>query len=104
MERETVHRLLASEERRTVLRYLAGCEGTATVPELARQVTDSTESEAEGGRGDTHLRLHHVDLPKLAEAGVVEYDRDVESVRLTDNGQQLEAVRREIAKIFDEND
>jgi len=104
MRPETVHTLLASEDRRTVLQYLARNGGAATVAELAQRLAEGAESIPGTGAGDARVRLHHVHLPKLADAGAVEYEMDAASVTLTTRGQQLDAVRKETATVLEESD
>ena len=75
----TVFELLSDPRRRFVVSYLQDCRRTK-LDELADVVTGWEESR----RGDAiatrekreavAVRLHHVDLPKLAAAGVLEYD------------------------------
>lgn len=79
---DAVLRLLATRERRAVLRHLAETEGTTTV----RRIADSVASSC-GHRGDEltreelRVRLHHVTLPMLADAGLVEFDERAGTVR-----------------------
>jgi DNA-binding transcriptional ArsR family regulator len=72
---------LADEQRRTVLAVL-GREGAASRRTLARAVS---EREADGEPSpdaveDALVTLHHVHLPKLADAGLVEYDAETGTV------------------------
>ncbi len=68
-----VHDALASANRRQILRYLAaqGDDG-ATVDELVDELIDHDETEDDRQRIAT--TLHHVELPKLADGGFIEYD------------------------------
>lgn len=73
--------LLADRERRAVLGYLMDDpRGTATVSELADHLAEMRAEEAgdeadpEEAGDEATTTLHHVHLPKLADAGVVEYD------------------------------
>lgn len=76
----TVHRVLADERRRDVLAFLARIpEGHATLDQLARYL--DSESTAESDCSTTRARLHHVTIPTLADAGIVEYDFRSETVR-----------------------
>lgn len=78
------HDLLASARRRTLLAVLADADGTVGVEELARTVADREPADA-GTRGDgatdVQVALHHVHLPKLDQADLVEYDWDAMQVR-----------------------
>lgn len=71
------HSLLASESRRTTLRVLRDCDLPVGLDALAAAVVaEGTETLSAGCReiDRVAVRLHHVDLPKLARAGYVEYD------------------------------
>lgn len=65
------HRLLESARRRHVLAIVAGREEPIALEDLAALV-----AEREGGVDATDLAttLHHVHLPKMVNAGVLEYD------------------------------
>ena len=71
---DAIFRALADGQRRALLAYLR--EATeATVEELTAVI----EGQASGYRRDDHgsdlvVRLHHVHLPKLADADLVTYD------------------------------
>lgn len=62
--------------RRTVLAALASLGGSAGRSELAREVAhrQTTPGPSPGAVETVGAELHHVDLPKLAAAGLVEYD------------------------------
>ncbi|MUV56314.1 hypothetical protein GJ632_01780 [Halogeometricum sp. CBA1124] len=74
---------LANERRRRVLEHFeeSGRE-TATLTELADHLSER-QSDA-NGRSDEQirLRLHHVDLPKLHEAGLITYDAEATARRV----------------------
>ena len=71
---------LASEHRRRIVRYFERVpRENATVDDL---VDDAVATDgALGDRGRIALRLHHVALPKLARAGILEYDSERRRVR-----------------------
>lgn len=77
--------LLSDGRRRQVLRHLIGTGGSAV--ELTGLIDGITSGEprVEGEYGPAahrvRTRLHHVHLPKLAEAGIVEYDPQSATVR-----------------------
>lgn len=93
-------RLLADRSRRRCLERLREApSGTADIADLVEAALQAEGTEAasdasttgaaagEGGTGDPEarrrlaIRLHHVDLPKLAAQGVVEYDPEDGLVR-----------------------
>lgn len=94
LERDVAYTLLSSRRRRNALHALYGSDGVSTVADLARQLaawetsqTPSTISSKERKRAYTALRQTH--LPKLAKHGIVEYDANRGTVRLTDSGRQF---------------
>ncbi|WP_436926368.1 DUF7344 domain-containing protein [Halosimplex amylolyticum] len=89
--------LLANDLRRRLLLLL--CENESVrVPDavLERGQTPSDEPPIANGRGQpesrrrTEVRLHHVHLPKLAEADVVEWHRDRDVVARGPNFDDVE--------------
>jgi hypothetical protein len=86
---DTAFALLADGRRRFVLAYLQDCR-EATLPELANVVTGWEQTRDGRGvascaeRDRNAARLHHVDLPRLAAAGVVAYDQHTGRVELVD--------------------
>jgi hypothetical protein len=87
---ETFH-LLQSELRRSTLRYLDAAEGTVSLEDL---LTGLVARQADGEPNPetcerVATELVHVHLPKLAEVGVVEYDRDAGEIHLQDGHELL---------------
>jgi DNA-binding transcriptional ArsR family regulator len=76
--------LLAAPERRLILSVLRERDGgPVTLDSLARAVRDrlaDSDRDRSPTKHDLRVSFHHVHLPKLADAGVVEYDD--EAVRL----------------------
>lgn len=74
---DTVSRLLgvlSDERRRVIIRHLVRSpSGTGTVEELVERIAERTDGD-EPVEDRIEIRLYHVDLPALADAGVVEYD------------------------------
>ncbi|WP_123537505.1 DUF7344 domain-containing protein [Halosimplex salinum] len=77
------HRILASERRRAVLDALATGSGSTTLSALAAAV-DAAENDldraAATARDEIRVDLHHVHLPMLADAGLVDYDVETKRV------------------------
>ena len=60
---------------RDVLEYFEErATDTATVEELLNYVLDERRSNAETAEADVATHLHHITLPRLADAGIIEYD------------------------------
>jgi len=76
---------LADERRRIALSVLSAADGTVDRERLAASVAAREECVSETevpprDAKDVLLSLHHVHLPKLDEAGLVEYDHEAEEV------------------------
>lgn len=91
----TLFDLLASRQRRRLLFLLCDAE-SVEVPDglLSRStaaVTNGTDSRpaAPDPPDDFAVRLHHTDLPKLAGADLIEWDREAGVVT---RGSEFEAV------------
>lgn len=81
---EVVAAILARTYRRTILSIVAD-DGAITVGDLAAELRERTDGTgaARSEDGRLPLALHHVDLPKLAAIGVIEYDRAEKTVDAT---------------------
>ena len=76
--------LLASNQRREILRHLsASADSTATVDELVTLLLDHETQRTGAGPGRVQIEMtfHHVHLPKLTDADVVEYDARSQELR-----------------------
>jgi hypothetical protein len=78
--------LLSSAYRRRVI-YALRKEGRASVGDLADAVVSAGVADV---REQAVASLVHTHLPKLAEAGVVEYDGPNDDVSLAENTELLE--------------
>ena len=76
---ELVSALLARPYRTRLLVTIAAHDGFLTVEELAAALQGQGDDER-----TLRIALHHVDLPKLAAVGPVEYDRDGRAAAPTD--------------------
>lgn len=82
---DTLFRAIADTRRRTILDVLSHQLGPIHLETLARELRtydrDVRESAVPAEEVDPVLKsLHHVDLPHLSEAGLIEYDADAETV------------------------
>ncbi|SFS00813.1 hypothetical protein SAMN05216559_2409 [Halomicrobium zhouii] len=81
---------LSHERRRAVFRCLQSADGPVGVADLARDVV-ARERDADGRAipdeavERCYVRLHHVHLPKLTDAGFLHYDQDQTTVALADD-------------------
>lgn len=87
---------LSTRHRRRVVRHLAATpDGVASLDELVEHVGAGDGADGAGDDGDDRqrrqVRLHHVALPRLADAGILEYDARSDTVRYTGD-EDAEAV------------
>ena len=81
---DTCHKLLADDRRRAALRHLLISEEPVEFEDLVTAVATSNER---ADRTDLTVCLHHLHLPKLERAGVIETDD--EGIRTTEQALQL---------------
>lgn len=86
--------LLRDGERRQLIAVLSEIDGCVPLSVVVENVSDRIESPttSEGSRAlceRLRIRFHHNHLPRLAEAGVAEYNPDLHLVRPT---AEIEAV------------
>lgn len=104
MDLDTLHDLLGSPRRRFVLRKLLGEPDlgldrlTAGLARWENGTDDPTTAERE--RAYTALASIHV--PRLAEAGVVTFDRETERVRLVDGAADIDRLERLLKRSSEE--
>ena len=79
--------LLSNARRRGVL-YAVSRDGSATVAELAERI--ATWQDGHHSPKEVRTSLVHAHLPKLADAGVVEYDHEQGVVEPTSGADDLE--------------
>ena len=81
-----VFNILSDGCRRTALRHLLEQEDAVTVDELVDEVIETTDV-VRGDANDVHERLAaqfcHIHLPKLRDAGLIEYRQDRGEIRPT---------------------
>lgn len=81
---------LAHSHRRYVLYYLQTNSGAVTIDTLAATLANEGGGPAATGTNDTteqlEITLRHMHLPKLADAGLITFDTDTNSVELDGTG------------------
>jgi DNA-binding transcriptional ArsR family regulator len=94
LSKDEIFYLLKNRRRRDIVRYLTDNEGTATLSELAEHIA-AWENDIEvqalnsGQRKRVYVALYQTHLPKLAENGVIDYERNRGNVELTENADHL---------------
>ena len=74
-DRDELFEVLAHRQRRRVLGVLRSAEGSLTLTEAALELARRSDEPVSEERVDRiRVSLHHWHLPKLAEAGLVEFD------------------------------
>lgn len=84
----TVFRLLLDERRRQLLRILRQSVGVYTLTDLVDHLELLEDTEASGS--EIECSLVHVHLPVLEEAGIVQYDTAMGTVKPTEKVRSLE--------------
>lgn len=92
----TIHHILQNERRHQVLKYLFERESTVSLRDLSEWIA---EAEADGTppseiRDSVYVSLHQNHLPRLDEAGVIEYDKDRKLISLQPEAQSVEVYMR----------
>ncbi|MFC7177441.1 DUF7344 domain-containing protein [Halosegnis marinus] len=95
LSQDLVFDLLSSQRRRMVLYYLRRHGGEGTITELADQIA-ALENDVEPAeltkqqQKRVYVSIYQTHIPKLADAGVVEYDRDSGEVALTRLAREID--------------
>lgn len=102
---DTVVDVLSSPQRRAVLYHLAfEREGAPTVSletlveELSRLATSIGEESWDTSEQALQVSLLHVDLPRLAEAGIIEFDLESRTIQYQPN-PALESVMKQVMEM-----
>ena len=90
---ESLEELLSDPHCRYLLQYLRENEGPAELPAVARHVVAGiTHTEPDEVTEDVQRRvqtwLHHGQLPRLDDHGVVDFDPDAGTVALADDPER----------------
>lgn len=78
-----VSALLARPSRLTILSIVARHDDSLDLADLAAELRATDDVTRVDGDRRLPVALHHVDLPKLASTGVIEYDPDARTVAPT---------------------
>lgn len=80
---ETAFEVLAHRHRRAILRHLADTNGTVSFDQLAEALL--ADAKGVGSLNEAQIQLHHVHLPKIQQAGLIDYDAPDDTVRYVGN-------------------
>lgn len=91
---DVVFDMLKNERRRKVLHYLRTEEGPFTLSELAEHIAALENDKDVAALNSTerkrvYVGLYQCHFPRMADAGVIEFDRDRGTVWIGDNIEQL---------------
>ncbi|MDQ2052049.1 ArsR family transcriptional regulator [Natronolimnohabitans sp. A-GB9] len=94
LSKDVIFELLKNRRRREVLAYLLEADDTVTLGELAEQIAaweNDTDVSALSSdqRKRVYVALYQTHLPKMDDAGIVEYDQDRGLISLADNADLL---------------
>lgn len=88
---DEIHDLLSARRRRYTLYYLYLFENPVYLPDVAEHVTrwEQHESHLLEERLQTYNTLYHTHVPKLANAGIVDYCQQEDMSELAENATRL---------------
>lgn len=82
--------VLSNERRRKALSYLVEHDASVDIDELVSQLASETDIDSrEADWSRLELMFHHAHLPKMADAGLVEYDQETASVEKTEMANEM---------------
>ncbi len=94
LSKDVIFELLKNRRRREVLQYLLESEETVTLGELAEQIAAwendiDVAALSSDQRKRVYVALYQTHLPKMDDAGIIEYDQDRGLIDLSDNADLL---------------
>lgn len=95
LSKDEIFDLLKNRRRRQILAYLSETDETATLSELAEQIA-AWENDIEirelnsAQRKRVYVALYQTHLPKMDDAGVIEYNQDRGLITLLENADLLQ--------------
>ncbi|WP_290819100.1 ArsR family transcriptional regulator [Halovivax sp.] len=94
LSKDVIFELLKNRRRREVLQHLLEREETVTLGELAEQIAawenDTTVNALSSDqRKRVYVALYQTHLPKMDDAGIIDYDQDRGLISLSDNADLL---------------
>lgn len=99
---EQVYTILANERRRQALEQLGIVGGIVTVHELSELVAGHETGQSpppKRSRESVYTSLVQTHLPKLEELGVVEYDRETQTIELSKHARDVSLYTEIVASV-----
>ncbi len=95
LSRDTAFEILTNPRRRYVLSYLRSKSEQVSIGELAEQVAaweqdTNVELVSSKERKSVYTSLYQTHLSKMADAGIIDYDRQRGQVQLSDSATELD--------------
>lgn len=97
--RDQLYHILSNARRRFILQYLWETEGSIKLVDLAKE-TAAWENDKEideltqKEQKRMYVSLYQTHIPKLSDAGFIDYDKDTQEIKLADQSKaDLPAVR-----------
>ena len=93
LDASEIHDVLRNDRRRLVLERLRSADGTETVSDLSEHIGGIEADESPPPRNvrqSVYVSLHQTHLPKLDRCGVVEYESNRKTIRLTEDARRVE--------------
>ncbi|WP_049969514.1 DUF7344 domain-containing protein [Haladaptatus cibarius] len=95
LSRDMAFEILTNARRRYTLSYLRSQSGAVSIGELAEAVAawendTSVELVSSKERKSVYTSLYQTHLPKMADAGIIDYDRQRGNVRLDERANELD--------------
>ncbi|WP_138004745.1 DUF7344 domain-containing protein [Halalkalirubrum salinum] len=103
ISRNTIFQMLGNERRRLTINYLKQLEGQGTVRDIAEHVAAwengiETVEVTYKQRKRVYTSLYQSHLPKLASAGLINYDKNRGTVSLTDKISEVDIYLETVSK------
>jgi DNA-binding transcriptional ArsR family regulator len=95
LSQDTLFSLLSNQRRRFILQYLNRTGETIQLQDLATEVAaweNETEPEklTDKQRKRLYVSLYQTHIPRLEEAGIIDYDRETGEIRLKNRDNDLD--------------
>lgn len=83
LPREAVSALLVRPRRQDLVSVIASQRHRLTLEELATELVERDHTEWTAEQRESECTLHHIDLPRLTEVGLIEYDSTERTITRT---------------------